>query len=338
MSDFRQVRGFEDNWRPELVRPRPQRSVLPQATWNRLNRLIAHAPEAVVRVTAGLKSPRALARHLDYISRKGELELHGAEGRTVEGRDAVREVAEDWSWVAGAEGQASPLSPIARSMVLSIPSGPDPARVEAAASTFAAETFAERFEYLYVRHEDGAHPHVHLTVRALGLQGERLTPRLPDLRNWRLEFARALRENGIEAEATSRRLRGVSIAADRPEVFRIRQRHELGQGPKPRVELALDEEVKSFGLEGDDTARLMETRLRRSRRSVAEVYIEIVGKLQGSAEPADRALGQSLMTFVNEMGRPTSRRYLLAQQRSAEALVERIRQERETDRGRERTR
>ena len=47
------------------------------------------------------------------------------------------------------------------------------------------------------------HPHVHLTVKAAGLDGTRLNPRKPDLQRWREGFADALREQGIETTNTT---------------------------------------------------------------------------------------------------------------------------------------
>jgi hypothetical protein len=46
---------------------------------------------------------------------------------------------------------------------------------------------------------------LHLTVRALGDHGERLIPKKAELQAWRQAFAQALRDRGIEAEATMAR-------------------------------------------------------------------------------------------------------------------------------------
>lgn len=48
-------------------------------------------------------------------------------------------------------------------------------------------------------------------MRALGDHGERLNPRKADLEAWRQAFAQALRDRGVEAEATPRRARGVNL-------------------------------------------------------------------------------------------------------------------------------
>src|SRR2546430_7206568 len=57
-------------------------------------------------------------------------------------------------------------------------------------------------------HTDQGHPHVHVVVKAVSEQGERLNIRKATLREWRQDFARYLRELGVEANATERAVRG----------------------------------------------------------------------------------------------------------------------------------
>jgi hypothetical protein len=59
-----------------------------------------------------------------------------------------------------------------------------------------------------VLHEHQANPHVHLSVRAESMTGERLNPRKADLHRWRETFAEKLRGLGIDAEATRQVTRG----------------------------------------------------------------------------------------------------------------------------------
>ena len=53
-----------------------------------------------------------------------------------------------------------------------------------------------------VLHTDQGHPHVHLVVKAVSEQGERLSIRKATLRQWREDFAGYLRELGVAANAT----------------------------------------------------------------------------------------------------------------------------------------
>jgi hypothetical protein len=88
-----------------------------------------------------------------------------------------------------------------------MPARTDPQKVLAAARQFARENFALKHRYAMALHTDTSHPHVHLTVKAESEEGQRLYIRKPTLRQWREEFARHLREQGIEANATPRAVR-----------------------------------------------------------------------------------------------------------------------------------
>jgi hypothetical protein len=55
-----------------------------------------------------------------------------------------------------------------------------------------------------VLHTDQPHPHVHMVVKAESDEGQRLRIGKEKLRQWRDDFARMMREQGIAANATSR--------------------------------------------------------------------------------------------------------------------------------------
>src|SRR5471032_1959085 len=65
-----------------------------------------------------------------------------------------------------------------------------------------------------VLHDHQAHPHVHLSVRAESISGQRLNPRKGDLQRWRETFAEKLRDRGIQAEATRQFTRGANRSHD----------------------------------------------------------------------------------------------------------------------------
>jgi hypothetical protein len=102
-------------------------------------------------------------------------------------------------------------------------------------------------------HTDQPQPHVHLVVKAVSEQGERLNIRKATLRKWRQDFAANLRELGVEANATERAVRGVSRLRKSDGIYRaaargasthLRERartvaDELGRGgvrPEPGLE------------------------------------------------------------------------------------------------------
>jgi hypothetical protein len=65
---------------------------------------------------------------------------------------------------------------------------------------------------------------VHLVVKAVSEQGERLNVRKATLREWRRDFAANLRELGVEANATERAVRGVSTPRKSDAIYRAAKR------------------------------------------------------------------------------------------------------------------
>jgi hypothetical protein len=108
-------------------------------------------------------------------------------------------------------------------VMLSMPQGTDPQTVLFAAREFARIEFADH-RYVMVLHDDQAHPHVHLSVKAESRHGVRLNPRKADLYRWRERFAEQLRERGIDAEATRQTTRGHHRSRD--YLWQVKAREE----------------------------------------------------------------------------------------------------------------
>jgi len=322
MSDFQTVRGFEDVWRaPVLPLRRAARAILtPRGSPTsgdaraRLARVAGRAPEVMVKVTGRTRDPGHVRAHLDYISRNGELEAEDRDGALITGRLAIRELADDWSAIALADSRRRASTPFSVSVVLSMPAETDPATVRDAARAFAREVFADRFDYVFALHTDAQHPHVHLAVRALGDQGERLNPKKADLETWRQVFAQALRDRGVEAEATPRRARGVTRKAERTPLRKIRERHEAGQGEAAKVRRAAYREAASAAFKGETARTPWETRLLERQNKVRSLYLAQAQLLRRSPDPSDRALGARVEAFVHSMPRPDSQRLALARE------------------------
>jgi type IV secretory pathway VirD2 relaxase len=90
-----------------------------------------------------------------------------------------------------------------------MPPGTSSEKVFKAAGKLVREEFAFRHRYAMVLHTDEPHPHVHVVVKAVSEQGERLYIRKPTLRDWRQRFAANLRELSVAANATERAVRGL---------------------------------------------------------------------------------------------------------------------------------
>ncbi|WP_313388082.1 relaxase/mobilization nuclease domain-containing protein [Achromobacter aegrifaciens] len=164
------------------------------------------APEVMVKISGGGKGMAQVKAHLDYISRNGLVELENEDGEIILGREAVQDVRDEWkSGQYGLPDNGSRRETF--NIVLSMPPGTDRRAVNDAIRAFAKAEFGDNHAYVFAIHDDEAHPHGHLCVKALGLDGSRLNPRKADLQRWRERFAEALREQGIEANATPRRAR-----------------------------------------------------------------------------------------------------------------------------------
>lgn len=244
MTGFRSFRGFEEALRPpvDIRRARITPAVLRppgggggREAAARFLRLARGAPEVMVKITGRTRDGGHLGRHLDYISRNGALALEGPDGERLASRSEVRGLARDWAAELAMEPGRRRDAPVSLSIVLSMPVGTQAFRLHDAARAFAADVFGDRFPYVFALHDEGKHPHVHLTVRMTGRDGERLNPRKADLQVWRETFARRLREREIEAEATPRRARGIVRKGERTPVRKMRERFVSGRGTLPQV-------------------------------------------------------------------------------------------------------
>lgn len=301
---FRIPDGFEEALRspvdvgrarltPAILRPGRQGH---RSLETRFTQLARRAPEVMVKVTGRTRDAAHLRAHLDYISRNGTLELGTQDGERLEGRAATGALAADW--VAEMEMDAGRRKdcPLSRSIVLSMPAGTDPRRLEEAAVAFAREVFADRFPWVSVLHDEGRHPHIHLTVRTLGTGGERLNPRKADLQLWRELFAARLRERDIPAEATPRRARGIVMKAERTPVRRMRERFMAGRGPLPRVLGAARLEAGMAERE-----RPWEGAIQARQSAIRRAYLALAIALARSDGQGDRELAADLDRFVREM-------------------------------------
>lgn len=268
----------------------------------------------MVKVTGRTRDHGHLAAHLRYITRQGELVAEDRDGLSITGRREVDELAADWTAIALTDRRRGPRTPISLSIVLSMPAATDPIRMRDAASAFARETFGGRHDYVFVLHTDAGHPHVHLSVRALGDLGERLNPKKADLEAWRQAFARTLRDRGIAAEATPRRARGVTLKAERTPIRKLRERHEGGGGAMPHVRAAAYREAAraAFGTGGGAPA--WEVASAQRQRAVRATYLAQARILKASADAEDVKLGRAVEAFVQQMPAPDSQRLALARE------------------------
>lgn len=195
---------------------------------------VNRAPEAVVKVLPRSSNDlKAVGKHIDYIGRRGNLELEGDDGERLQGRVAGA-LLEDWDLDVddvrrqGSLTAASKRSPpkLVHKLMFSMPPGTPPQKVLSAVRNFAREEFYGQHRYAMVLHTDEPHPHVHLVLKAVNEQGVRLNIKKATLRHWRSQFASHLRGLGVAANATERAVRGESRSSWTDGIYRSVKRGE----------------------------------------------------------------------------------------------------------------
>jgi hypothetical protein len=240
--------------------------------------VVRRAPQVMVKVTGGGRSMAAIAAHFRYISKNGRLEIEDQRGETMQGKDSLHHLADEWR-LGGARipDDARPGQPReAFNIMLSMPRGTDPLIVQRAAREFAQTELADH-KYVMVLHDHQANPHVHISVRAVSRLGKRLNPRKSDLHRWRETFAEKLRGYGVEAEATRQATRAKFHQPD--QLWRLKA-SEDGRLRKVR------------------TSKPDGPKLRASRAAAVDAWVQIGLALAGSGQAADRQLAKHIASFV----------------------------------------
>ncbi|MFM0128300.1 relaxase/mobilization nuclease domain-containing protein [Paraburkholderia sediminicola] len=193
-----------------------------------LARTLKRTPEVMLKITNKASSAQgigAVRRHLRYISRNGRVDLEDQNGDRISGVDALRDLTKTWQLGGWGIPDTSTRREVFN-ILLSMPPGTNRRAVRDAARDFAALEFGDGRAYVFAAHDDEAHPHVHLSVQVRGPDGRRLNPRHKDLQRWREYFAEQLRAHGVDANATSRRTRGVTQRYPKPAVVHLIERGE----------------------------------------------------------------------------------------------------------------
>lgn len=233
-----------------------------------IRRTIRRTPEVIVKVTGGGTNPGAVAAHFAYISRRGKLEIETDEGgERIAGTDAQRTFLATWHLELSAGQYRGPRdqrteareTKLVHKIVLSMPAPTPPEKVLAAARAFAREKFGVRHRYAMALHTDQASPHVHLVVKAEDETGRRLHVDKPMLREWREDFARMMREQGIAANATPRVVRGWNKGKARDGAFRA-QRRGKSSAIRAKVTTIATELAKNGHFSEPARTKLIETR------------------------------------------------------------------------------
>jgi hypothetical protein len=277
-----------------------------------IGRTVRRTPEVMVKVLSkDSNNLRSVARHLNYIGRRGELELETDDGERVQGRSAGQQLVKDWDLDLDQDRQDAPLTAskgrapkLVHKIMLSMPPGTPAKGVLKAARNFAREEFALKHRYALVLHTDEPHPHVHLVVKAVSEQGERLNIRKATLREWRREFARHLRGQGIAANATERAVRGEIRTHKTDGIYRAAQRGDS-------IHIRARVQAAASLLSGDSDVHPGKTTLVETRQQIERGWHGVAESLITQREPQ---LAAQVLRFLDQMPAPTNENEQLAVQ------------------------
>lgn len=278
-----------------------------------IRRTVRRDPEVMVKVLSrGAGDFKAVVKHLDYISRRGKIELETDDGDRLKGKSNA-DLLNDWDLdidelrrqgdLKTSNGRQAPK--LVHKLMFSMPPGTPPDKVLAAVRNFAREEFWGKHRYAMALHTDEQHPHVHVVLKAVSEQGVRLNIKKATLRKWRSQFSHQLRQLGVAANATERAVRGESRSAMKDGIYRANRRGASSY-LRTRAETVANELTAGSRVRPEvGKLTLLETRdaIQRGWHSVAD-------KL---AQQVDRQLAADVTRFSERMDRPLTDREREAQ-------------------------
>ena len=229
-------------------------------------RTVQRVPEVMVKVSGGARTMRGVERHMDYIGREGRLGLEADTGELLDGKGFERQLTEDWDLDLEAHERQTERSirgrkppKLVHNIIFSMPPGTASHKVLEAVRKLALNEWQLKHRYAMVLHTDDDHPHVHVVVKAVSEQGQRLNIKKATLRAWRQQFASNLRELGVAANATERAVRGATRTHRSDGAYRAAQRagSTLVQDREQRI---LHEWSAGTLKSGEGEAKLQSTR------------------------------------------------------------------------------
>lgn len=272
-----------------------------QTTKDRLRRTVARVPEVVIKVSGGGSKIAGVLRYMNYISRGGALITADENGQRISGQEAIRNAHASWDLdlqrTHDRRGEALHQS---FNIIFSMPAKTSPDKLFEAVQAVAQEQFVGR-QYMMALHTPETdpsdnpppHPHVHVIVRAEDEDGRRLHIRKATLRIWRETFAAELRVRGIEANATSRAERGVSLKARGSAEYHIRERGDVSTAEARRFAQAAADLRR-----GETEAKPWEVAMAARRRDVLKELARNAATLR---DEGDLELAEQVERFAREL-------------------------------------
>lgn len=264
----------------------------------RLKGIVENHPQVMIKITGGNRSKPQMKAHIDYISRNGSVELETENGEIISGRLSQDEISQRW-------GDDDLLNEEGKSkfkqnyhIVFSMPEGTDKTAFSVATKETIYKLFGENYQFFMAQHDDTDKPHIHVCVKAIGFDGQRLPTHKADIQEWREVYAETLREYGIQAEATKRAVRGnfkkampsklKQMEDNNPKAFKDYQKRDTEQMRKNARAGKVYEESRGV------------TKAKQTNAYVKKVYGKIIEELE-KGDSEDKLLAKGLKEFVGQM-------------------------------------
>ena len=263
----------------------------------KLARIVRKAPEVVVKVTGRQRGGSHVTAHLDYIGRKGDVDIETRDGEILTAKEDIAERAAEWSDTL--EWRSRPtVSSV--SLIFSMPEGTDPHKVLGAVRALAHAELSDNHDYVLALHTDTPRPHVHLTVQAEGLDRNRFNPRPVQLNRFRERFARELRARGVAAEATPRRARGQGIAGSSMALVKLRARLRTeGNRQITNADHRTNEQAIAVA-RGQSEFPLFIARGKTRWQAIRHAYSQAAVALDATGQSEDRTLASDIRGFLDK--------------------------------------
>ena len=263
----------------------------------KLARIVRGAPEVVVKVTGRQQGGSHVKAHLEYIGRKGAVEIETRDGEILTAEEDIAERAAEWSDTL--EWRSRPtVSSV--SLIFSMPKGTDPEKVLGAVRALAHAELSDNHDYVLALHTDTPRPHVHLTVQAEGLDRTRFNPRPVQLHRFRERFARELRERGIAAEATPRRARGRGVAGSSMALVKLRARLVSGtSGVMTESDRRTNEQAIAVA-RGQAELPLFIAKGKTRWQEIRRAYQQAALALDATGQSEDRTLASDVRKYLDK--------------------------------------
>ena len=263
----------------------------------KLARIVRKAPEVVVKVTGRQRGGSHVKAHLEYIGRKGDVEIETRDGEILTSKDDIAERAAEWSDTLQWRSRPTVSSV---SLIFSMPEGTDPEKVLGAVRALAHAELSDNHDYVLALHTDTPRPQVHLTVQAEGLDRTRFNPRPVQLNRFRERFARELRARGVAAEATPRRARGQGIAGSSMALVKLRARlRSEGTRQITQSDRRTNEQAIAVA-RGEDTLPAFIAKGAKRWQEIRAAYSLVAFALDATGEAEDFELASDVRGFLDK--------------------------------------